>query len=209
MDAGRRRVLLRSVLALALLGAGVVAGQMLAAEPEAPAATSPGPSAQRGTTAPTPDPGATELTDFRATEAGFALSYPAAWQRLEAADPEVALAAAGDDGGSLQVRVIDLDKDVAPEELPAFRQLTRDIVTSTDGVALLDEPRRTELAGLPGYFYFYAFEDAASDRRGVHSHYFLFHGDTLITLVFQALPATRFDDLAPLFDRVATSFEAL
>ena len=206
MDAARRRVLLRSVLALALLGAGVVAGQMLAAEPGAPAAT---PSAQRGTTAPTPDPGVTALTDFRAAEAGLALSYPAAWQRLDGADPEVVLAAAGDDGGSLQVRVIDLGEDVAPEELPAFRQLTRDIVTSTDGVALLDEPRRTELAGVPGYFYFYAFEDTTADRRGVHSHYFLFHGDTLITLVFQALPATRFDDLAPLFDRVASSFEAL
>lgn len=209
MDAGHRRALLQGLVALALLGAGVTAGLMLAAEPGAPAATSPSPSARSDTTAATSDQSTTELTDFRATEAGFALSYPASWQRLDAADPEVVLAAAGDDGGSLQVRIIDLAKNVATEDLSAFRQLTRDIVTSTDGVALLDEAQRTELAGVPGYFYFYAFEDGASDRRGIHSHYFLFHGDTLITIVFQALPATRFDDLAPLFDRVATSFEML
>ncbi|MBA3306332.1 MAG: hypothetical protein H0U25_10465, partial [Thermoleophilaceae bacterium] len=36
-----------------------------------------------------------------------------------------------------------------------------------------------------------------------HAHYFLFRGRTLITIVFQTVPADRFAELAPLFDRIA------
>jgi len=45
--------------------------------------------------------------------------------------------------------------------------------------------------------------------RGAHAHYFVFDGATMITLVFQALPAPRIFSLAPLFDRVAATFRVL
>jgi hypothetical protein len=79
-------------------------------------------------------------------------------------------------------------------------------VASGKGVRLLAETRRIELGGLPGWFYFYTFRDGS--RRGVHSHYFLFQGSTMITLVFQALPADQFPRYAPTFDRIAGSFRA-
>ena len=74
-------------------------------------------------------------------------------------------------------------------------------------VRLLAEARRIELGGLPGWFYFYSFRDA-SGRRGTHSHYFLFQGSTLITLVFQALPTDDFRRYATTFDSIAVTFRA-
>jgi hypothetical protein len=61
-------------------------------------------------------------------------------------------------------------------------------------------------AGLPGYFYFYSFKDPASGQEGVHSHYFLFKGPTMISFVFQALPKDDFQRLANVFDEVIGTF---
>ena len=44
---------------------------------------------------------------------------------------------------------------------------------------------------------------------GAHSHYFLFKGSTMISIIFQALPDGHFARLAPLFDRVAGSLRVL
>ena len=66
-------------------------------------------------------------------------------------------------------------------------------------------PTRVELDGLPGWHYLYRFADSASSDIGVHSHYFLFDGDRMVVLVLQALPATRFAELADLFDDIALS----
>ena len=63
--------------------------------------------------------------------------------------------------------------------------------------------------GLPGYFYFYSFKDPASGQEGVHTHYFLFKGSTMISVVFQALPKDSFQGLAHLYDDVIGSFKVL
>ncbi|MCA1683766.1 MAG: hypothetical protein LC708_01360, partial [Actinobacteria bacterium] len=65
------------------------------------------------------------------------------------------------------------------------------------------------LAGLPGYFYFYSFQDPGTGQRGAHSHFFVFKGQTLITLVFQALPAEQFPPAATTFDEITGSFRVL
>ncbi len=54
--------------------------------------------------------------------------------------------------------------------------------------------------------YFYSSRDRETGRRGTHSHYFLFQGDTMITIVLQALPEKRFARFATDFDRIAASF---
>ncbi|MDQ3154690.1 MAG: photosystem II reaction center PsbP family protein [Actinomycetota bacterium] len=174
-----------------------VAGQRLLTPDETPATAVRDPDTPPG------------LTEFRSPEAGFAVSYPAGWQRLQVADPQVALVAARDQQVSLLVRVAELDVAVGLQELPAARQLTDQIVMANESVELLAEPQPIELAGLPGYFYFYSFQDPGTGQRGVHSHFFVFNGQTLFTLVFQALPTEQFPAAAPTFDQITASFRIL
>jgi hypothetical protein len=155
-----------------------------------------------------------ELVEFRHDHAGFALSYPKGWIRATAPNPQLVLVAAEHDpaknlGGSILVRVTPLDAPVGKGQLGEARQATEALVTSSDGVTLKAEPTETEQGGLPGLYYLYTFRDPVSGAVGVHSHYFLFKGATMISIVFQALPDTDFGRLAPLFDRVAGSVRAL
>lgn len=196
----RRRVLAVVVVVSVAAGLAVLAsgaGQRLLGPEETPA------GAVR-------DPGrAADLTEFRSSQAGFAISYPAGWTRVQSPDPQVVLLAARDPEVSLLVRVVGLEFPVGPQELPAVRQLTDQIVTANQSVQLLAEPQPIELAGLPGYFYFYTFQDPATGQRGAHSHFFVFKGQSLITLVFQALPAEKFRAAAPTFDQITKSFRLL
>ena len=163
---------------------------------------------------PAPVAQAAELTEFRDDGAGFALSYPAAWVRATAPNPQIVLVAAEQDparnrGGSILVRVTPLDAAVTKAQLGEARKATDAIVNSSDGLALKAEPTETEQGGLPGLYYLYTFHDPVSGLTGVHSHFFLFKGKTMISLVFQALPQDDFGRLAPLFDRVAGSIRSL
>jgi hypothetical protein len=155
-----------------------------------------------------------ELVEFRDDRAGFALSYPKAWVRATAPNPQIVLVAAEHDpaknvGGSILVRVTPLDAPVAKPELSEARKATDALVTSSEGVALKAEPTEIQQGGLPGLYYLYTFRDPVSGQVGAHSHYFLFKGSTMISMIFQALPDGDFGRLAPLFDRVAASVRAL
>lgn len=163
-------------------------------------------------TAATPDPGPTsgapspsELVQIRSE--GFRIGLPQGWRRLEAPDPQVALVATGDRGGSMLVRVAEPGFAIDDaDQLADAQRFTDRIVTGGQDVELLAQPARIELDGLPGWYYFYTFVDGPSGQRGVHAHYFVFDGPTMFSLVFQTLPADRFVDLAPTFDAVAASF---
>jgi hypothetical protein len=155
-----------------------------------------------------------ELTEFRDEQAGFGLSYPTAWVRATAPNPQIVLVAAEHDpaknlGGSILVRVTPLDAPVGKAQLGEARKATDALVASSDGVALRAEPAETEQGGLPGLYYLYTFRDPVSGQTGVHSHFFLFKGSTMISVVFQALPQDDFARLASLFDRVAGSLRTL
>jgi hypothetical protein len=194
----RRRVLAIVVVVLVAAGLATLAsgvGQRLLDPGGTPAAAPPG-----------VPPG---FTEFRSSQAGFAVSYPADWMRLQTADPQVVLIAARGPEVSFLVRVAELDVAIGPQELPAAKQLTDQIVTANESVELLAEPQPIELAGLPGYFYFYSFQDTGTEQRGAHSHFFVFKGQTLITLVFQTLPAEQFSAAAPTFDQITGSFRVL
>jgi hypothetical protein len=154
------------------------------------------------------------LTEFRDERGGFAVSYPTGWLRPTSSDPQVAFVAAEKDpaqnqGGSALIRVTALDGPVGKEQLGEARKATDAIVASAKGVELKAEPAETEQGGLPGLYYLYTFRDPVSGQRGAHSHYFLFRGRTMISVVFQALPQDDFGRLASLFDRIAGSFRAL
>jgi hypothetical protein len=155
-----------------------------------------------------------ELAELRDDKAGFALSYPKAWVRATAPNPQIVLVAAEHDpaknqGGSILVRVTPLDAPVGKAQLGEARKATDAIVSSSEGVALKAEPSETEQGGLPGLYYLYSFRDPVSGLTGVHSHFFLFKDKAMISLVFQALPQDDFGRLAPLFDRVVGSIRML
>lgn len=150
------------------------------------------------------------FTEFRDEEAGFAISYPADWQRVAVDDPQVRLLVTPDrTTDSILVRVLELDAEVTADDLAGVRSLTDEIVQGGDSVTLRSDPTQIEVGGLPGIFYLYTFQDADADQEGVHLHYFLFDGATMITVVMQALPTEDFPALAPTFDAVMNSFEVL
>jgi hypothetical protein len=131
---------------------------------------------------------------------------------LEAKDTDVALVVSEkpveqNSGGSILARNLALGAAVNDANLAAAKEVT-DRIVSGDGIEHNTQPQVLHQAGLPGYFYVYRFKDSASGQVGVHSHYFLFKGSTMISFVFQALPDTDFQRLATLYDQVIASFKA-
>lgn len=156
---------------------------------------------------------AANLVEFRDEKAGWAISYPKGWNRLEPKGADIPLVvaekpAAQNTGGSILARVLTLGAPVTDANLAAAKEVTDKIVTG-DGIQQITQPATVHQAGLPGYFYFYTFKDPASGQEGVHSHYFLFKGSTMISFVFQALPKNDFQRLANLYDEVIASFRVL
>jgi len=194
------------VVALVLLvGGSFLAGQSMVDSPKRPAANEP-----PRTTATS---GTAELVEFRDDRNGWAISYPKSWNRLQPKEAEVALVvseipAEQNTGGSILARGLTLAAPVTEANLAAAKEVTDGIVTG-DGIRHITEPKVVRQAGLPGYFYFYSFRDPASGQEGVHSHYFLFKGSTMISFVFQALPRDDFQRLAKLFDEVIGTFRIL
>jgi len=109
------------------------------------------------------------------------------------------------EGASVLVRIAPLGLAVVPETVGAARQITDKLVRAAGKIKLLRRPRRIKLGGLSGYLYLYTFRDPGTKQKTAHAHYFLFRGENMITLVFQAVPAERFVEFAPLFDRIAAS----
>jgi hypothetical protein len=194
------------VVALVLLvGGSFLAGQSMVDSPKRPAA-----SESPRTTATSRR---AELIEFRDDRNGWAISYPKSWNRLQPKEAEVALVvsetpAEQNTGGSILARGLTLAAPVTEANLAAAKEVTDGIVTG-DGIRHITEPKVVRQAGLPGYFYFYSFKDPASGQEGVHSHYFLFKGSTMISFVFQALPKDDFQRLANLFDEVIGTFRIL
>ncbi len=160
------------------------------------------------TTRPAPPGGAAagDFVEVHDAPTGVTIGLPPTWHRLPASDPSVRLVATGGVFGSLLLRSVQLPAKLGrPEAGAAQQELTRRLVTSNRAVRVLEGPKPIELGGLRGWFYFYTFKDAGG-LVGAHSHYFLFKGGTLITLVLQALPATRFAGLSSTFDRISSTF---
>jgi hypothetical protein len=154
------------------------------------------------------------LVEFRDEKAGWAISYPKDWNLLQSKDADVALVVSEkppelNTGGSILARDLVLAAPVDESKLPAAKEVTDKIVTGGEGIQLLAQPTVVHQAGLPGYFYFYSFKDPTTGQEGVHTHYFLFKGPTMISFVFQALPKDNFQGLAHLFDEVIGSFRVL
>jgi len=151
-----------------------------------------------------------DLVEFRDEKAGWAISYPRSWNRLQSPDADVVLVVSENPperntGGSILARDLVLGAPVDESKLSGAKEVTDRIVTGGEGIRLLAEPAVVHQGGLPGYFYFYSFKDPTTGQEGVHSHYFLFKGSTMISFVFQAVPKENFQALAHLYDEVIGS----
>jgi hypothetical protein len=190
----RKRLLVAgAVAALVIAVAAAVIGSKLISAPDA--------------SKPSAEDKSRGFVEFRDPRAGFSISHPRSWRRLPSADGQVRLIVAGG-GASLLVRTSSLGLRVRPETLSSAKKLTDRLVRAVKNVKLLRRAKQVQVGGLPGYLYLYTFRDIASGQRGAHAHYFLFRGETMFTLVFQALPATSFGGFAPLFDRITNTFQA-
>lgn len=211
------------IVVLVLGGGGWLIGQQLVSSPRTPRAATRRASTPAGVTAfqaipstlfplllgQASAPSSVSLTAYRDPAGGFTGSYPSSWQRLPSTEPgTILLAASSDYSASLLVRKTQISTVINASNLGAAKKLTDRLVSSAMKVSLLQQPQQTVLGGLPGYLYLYTFDDPTTGEQTAHAHYFLFQGKTLITLVFQALPATRITSLAPLFDGIANKFRA-
>jgi hypothetical protein len=98
------------------------------------------------------------------------------------------------------------EQATTPENLANIKSVTDGSVASEPTTRVLKTDAIT-LNGLIGYYYLYTFKDRPSGLDGVHAHYFLFKGQRMYSIVFQALPAESFSQLAGLFDQMAESFK--
>ncbi|MGH3783436.1 MAG: hypothetical protein ACRDRO_23155 [Pseudonocardiaceae bacterium] len=149
------------------------------------------------------------FSEFRSEQAGFELAYPSDWTKLSPKDPQVLLLVSQGPQDSFLVRTSELQEAIGPQQLPAMKQVTDKLVTSNKTVQMVAGPNQIELGGLPGFYYFYNFTDPATGQQGAHSHFFLFSGKTMISMVFQSLPKEHFTDSAKTFDQIANSLHAL
>jgi hypothetical protein len=216
MTTRRKTIVAAGITAVAAVAVGGVAtfvGREAVTPSPTPSPSSPVASAAPLPTTTTQDPSPVsnvpaDFVEYRDQKNGFAISYPRNWEILEApADPQISLIAALNQRGSFLVRVVPLGLQVGPKELPAMTSVTNQIVTSGQGIKVIAGPQNVQVGGLPGYFYLYTFTDGG--QKGAHSHYFLFKGDKMITLVFQAMPEDQFQKQAPVFDQIANSFRVL
>jgi len=195
------------------IGAAVLVGALvvgIAVAAGRSSVDSPKKSAAQSTTTTVPG----GLVEYRDDKAGWAISYPKNWNRLQSQDTDVVLVLSEkppelNNGGSILARNLTLATPVDEAKLQAAKEVTDKIVLSAEGVKLITDTTVVHQGGLPGFFYFYSFKDPATGQEGVHTHYFLFKGSTMISFVFQALPKENFEGLAHLFDEVIGSFRLI
>jgi hypothetical protein len=205
----KRRVLVIVIGVLVVLGAAsaVLFGLGLFSRDHSTQAAKPANAANQADTSTKSKPAG--FSEFRNEQAGFELAYPSAWTKLSPKDPQVLLLLSQGTQDSFLVRASELQEPVGAQQLAAARQMTDKIVTSNKSVQLVTDPKQIELGGFPGFFYFYSFKDPSTGLEGAHSHFFLFNGKTMISMVFQTLPKEHFTESAKTFDQIAGSFHAL
>ncbi|HZE67643.1 MAG TPA: hypothetical protein VE081_13480 [Sporichthyaceae bacterium] len=181
---------LAGALALTGLGIGVATGG---------AHTVATPSAARSTAA-----GPAGLRTYTDHDHGFAVSFPAAWQPTPT-DNGLLLAISGGDAVNIHRTVLAHPIDAG--NIAELRAVTDAVLDTPSAHLTILKSAPTQLGGLPGMYYLYAF--SAGAQRGAHTHYFAFAGRDMYTVVCQALPAADFGPLATDFDAVVSSFRPL
>ena len=155
---------------------------------------------------PTPAKGA-DIIRFKDEISKVSIAYPATWRKLadRPSEPDRALAVSPGGLDMLVMRVANPGLEpVTREGLPIVRKFTDGLLAEDPRIRQRVAPQAVIVGGLPGWRYQYNF--GTGDASGTHDHYFLFKDRLMIQLVFQAVPAARFSELAPTFNAIAASF---
>ncbi|MCL2586030.1 MAG: hypothetical protein FWE35_26650 [Streptosporangiales bacterium] len=149
------------------------------------------------------DPGSMVFTD-PATR--IRLQFPASWSTKNVGGADVRLLAGPGGGDLMSVRVVTLDTGSSSAPTPASIRPYLDTIVQEPTVKII---RRDQIVmdGQKGWYYVYTFTDSTTRKEGVHAQYFLIRGSELYSIVFQALPATDFSRLAPVYQKVANSIQ--
>lgn len=139
-------------------------------------------------------------------ETRFRISFPLAWATRKTGGADVRLVAGPGGGDLMSVRVVSLAAGASGPPTPDGIKPYLDTIVNEPGVTVLQQ-NPTQLGGLPGWYYTYAFKDPATGQQGVHAQYFALRGNQLFSVVFQALPGTDFPKLAPAYQQVANSVQ--
>ena len=153
---------------------------------------------------PAPEDTPVPVTTFKDPETGISVEYPRAWQRVQVPVADYRLAVDGGNNVAFTIRVVPIQTPATPANLENFKAVTDGLVASNSTVNVLKN-QAISLNGMLGYYYFYTFSDGPV--QAVHAHYFLFSGNKMNVLVFQALP-DDFEAMASTFDKIAESFRS-
>lgn len=146
-------------------------------------------------------------------DAGFQIDFPESWKPEAPSDPKVQFLAGPkqEDASNhdfAQVRVVaPLPATFGPGDLQAMKKIS-DALLSSQTVSIAQEEQVT-LAGLPAYEYIYTFKDGATGQVVAHVHEFIFSGNRLISLVFQAQPESTLRGLLATFLAMRDSFKVI
>lgn len=143
-------------------------------------------------------------TTYNDALTGFTVAYPRSWQKIDVPVADYRLAVDGGSNVAFTIRVVPIQTPADASNLENFKAVTDGLVGSNSTVQILKQ-QAISINGMIGYYYFYTFTDGGV--QAVHAHYFLFSGNKMNVLVFQALP-DDFARLAPTFDKVAESFHS-
>lgn len=156
-----------------------------------------------------------DLIEYRDEVAGFSVSYPRSWNRLEATeDPLVRLLVgrpATDD--TLSVKVIGLpgrvviNSSTPPEDIAEIQSTLDRVIDELPGLTEVVQRSRLVLNGTQGWYYIYKFKDKGDGEQGIHFRYFMFEGDKEYIITLQAFPEDHFAELAGTFDKIIETFD--
>jgi hypothetical protein len=171
----------------------------------------PGEQAAQDPAAPVPSLTG-ELQDgfvvFTDPQTGISLQHPKAWVPLQRPNGTLRLSVGTGNGTGLRVRVDPTEGVVdTAEELEAVRALT-DKFASAEGVQVVQR-EAVEINGMIGISYLARFTHEETGAKVANAHYFLFKGNTMHNLLFQAVPEEDFERLAPEFNNILASFQGV
>lgn len=200
--ATRRRWLPKAVAAGVVALAAVAAAVVLTGSDDAPA-----PENDPALDSAAPDPGVLEddFVVFTDPETGITVQHPESW--VPRARPEASQRLLLNAGGqsSVLIRVDPIDGTVDTPEKLAQVQTVTDRIAGAPGVQVV-EREAVEINGMLGVSYLSRFTDEESGTKVANAQYFLFSGNTMYNLLFQAVPEEEFDRLAPTFNKILASF---
>jgi hypothetical protein len=145
---------------------------------------------------------------FTDPETGISLQHPESWVPLQRPRGDLRVSVGTGNGSGLRVRVIPIEGVVdTAEELVAIQTQT-DLYAGPEGVQVVKR-EAVEVNGMIGISYLARFTDEASGAKVANAQYFLFKGNTMHNLLFQAVPEEDFEDLRPVFNEVLASFQGV